>query len=187
MSLHCLSLSPLLAFKNSAHFCQIWQMNGSVKRYSYRFYENRQLRTTQPLRVICQWLATVHISQRINTGRLLASCNMCCRLYSCLARRGRWMESEGGYGGHRRELQILRVMFRAHLGREQQLVGEGLGVFLCVLYGWSGENPLLNAVGLMEGERPKSLGIEASYKSSGFFFCLFVRNWVEFKQLFYTV
>lgn len=86
------------------------------------------------------------------------------------------MESEGGYGGHRRELQILRVMFRAHLGREQQLVGEGmregLGVFLCVLYGWSGENPLLNVVGIMEGERPKSLGIEASYKSSGF--CLFV-------------
>lgn len=96
-------------------------MNGSVKRCSYRFYEKRQLSTTWPLYIICQWLATVHVSQQNNMGRLLASCNVC----SCLPKRDGWMESEGGYGGHRRELQILQVIFRAHLGREQQLAGDG--------------------------------------------------------------
>lgn len=33
-----------------------------------------------------------------------------------------------------------------------------------------GENLLFDAVGITEGERLKSVGIEASYKSSGFFF-----------------
>lgn len=45
------------------------------------------------------------------------------------------MESEGGYGGHRRGLQIQWAMFRAHLGREQQLVGEGMRKVLGVCLG----------------------------------------------------
>lgn len=119
MSLHCLFLSPTVAFKALHPSASFGRWMAELRDILAGFMRTDSWEQLSHLYIICQWLATVHFSQEFYWGD---SCSVSCRLYSAWPREVCGWNLRVGTGAGGRAANV-EVIFRAHLGRGQQLVG----------------------------------------------------------------